>query len=221
MWDRLQDYDPRPSRAGSLALLGGSPCLDFANTASGRGTDVAMEHIRSYDDLLTWAVHAQVIGQDARGRLGDLAEQEPEGADFMFHKAITLREALHAVGVAIASAAEPDPKATEVFRNAFSGCMRHADFGRGDDAYGWWWPEDVDDLELPLWPVAYSAGMLFPEADPKRIKQCPAEDCGWLFLDRSKNASRRWCDMRTCGNRAKARRHYARVSGSVTPDISE
>ena len=85
---------------------------------------------------------------------------------------------------------------------------------RSDGNYGWWWPEDVDDLELPLWPIAYSAGILFPEIDPKRLKQCPSEDCGWLFMDRSKNASRRWCDMRTCGNRAKARRHYARVSAS-------
>ena len=63
-----------------------------------------------------------------------------------------------------------------------------------------------------LWPVAWSAAELLAQGPLERIRECPGQDtCGWLFLDLSKNASRRWCDMRVCGNRAKARRHYERT----------
>lgn len=48
----------------------------------------------------------------------------------------------------------------------------------------------------------------FPGID--RIKECPYPQCGRLFLDQSKNRSRRWCEMSMCGNRTKARRHYRR-----------
>jgi len=40
-----------------------------------------------------------------------------------------------------------------------------------------------------------------------QVRQCRGDNCGWLFVDGSKNHSRRWCDMRDCGNRAKVRRH--------------
>ena len=47
-----------------------------------------------------------------------------------------------------------------------------------------------------------------PRPEPERLKICP--NCQWLFLDRSRNRSRAWCDMAVCGNRAKASRHYRR-----------
>ncbi|MGL4489286.1 MAG: CGNR zinc finger domain-containing protein [Rhizobiaceae bacterium] len=58
--------------------------------------------------------------------------------------------------------------------------------------------------------VALSAMKLLDESVMRRCKACP--DCGWLFLDKSKNQSRMWCDMAVCGNRAKAKAHYARAS---------
>jgi predicted RNA-binding Zn ribbon-like protein len=61
-----------------------------------------------------------------------------------------------------------------------------------------------------LWPVARSAADLLTSQEQSRVRECAASDCGWLFLDLSRNRSRRWCDMETCGNRTKARRHYAR-----------
>jgi predicted RNA-binding Zn ribbon-like protein len=61
-----------------------------------------------------------------------------------------------------------------------------------------------------LGPIAWPAISLLSTADFARVKQCPGDDCGWLFLDQSKNNSRRWCDMATCGNRTKAERHRQR-----------
>lgn len=56
--------------------------------------------------------------------------------------------------------------------------------------------------------TAHSALRLAVNAEPDRLKICP--NCGWLFLDKSRNRSRTWCDMAICGNRAKASRHYYR-----------
>jgi predicted RNA-binding Zn ribbon-like protein len=61
-----------------------------------------------------------------------------------------------------------------------------------------------------LWPIVDAAADLLVRGEPERIKTCGSATCGWLFLDLSRNRSRRWCDMKDCGNRAKARRHYAR-----------
>ncbi|MGV3552361.1 CGNR zinc finger domain-containing protein [Rhizobium sp.] len=63
--------------------------------------------------------------------------------------------------------------------------------------------------------TARSALGLIASADTERLKICP--NCAWLFLDRSKNRSRTWCDMAVCGNRAKARLHYRRKQQGETP----
>lgn len=56
--------------------------------------------------------------------------------------------------------------------------------------------------------TALSALRLAADPPLERLRICG--HCGWLFIDRSKNRSRMWCDMAVCGNREKARRHYAR-----------
>lgn len=73
------------------------------------------------------------------------------------------------------------------------------------------WPVHELDLGLPRWPIVYSAAKLLASSGLDRVRQCAGDDCGWLFLDTSRNHSRRWCDMADCGNRAKARRHYRRT----------
>jgi predicted RNA-binding Zn ribbon-like protein len=69
-------------------------------------------------------------------------------------------------------------------------------------------------LDDALWAVARSAAdLLISETTLAHLRECAAETCGWLFLDRSKNGSRRWCDMKVCGNRAKVRRFRRRARG--------
>jgi len=71
-------------------------------------------------------------------------------------------------------------------------------------------PSPVARTGMPLASaVALSALALMPDA--RRVRVC--QNCRWLFLDRSRNGSRRWCDMAVCGNRQKARRHYQRRTG--------
>jgi predicted RNA-binding Zn ribbon-like protein len=73
------------------------------------------------------------------------------------------------------------------------------------------WRGDESGLDGILWPILRSAARLLTDGDHSRLGQC-ADDrgCGYLFYDTSRNRSRRWCDMNSCGNRAKSQRHYAR-----------
>jgi predicted RNA-binding Zn ribbon-like protein len=83
--------------------------------------------------------------------------------------------------------------------------------------FAWGWASEPPDLRAPLWPVARSAADLLTSSDLAALRLCAADTCAWLFLDTSRNGSRRWCSMRTCGNRAKARRHHARVRAAGAP----
>jgi predicted RNA-binding Zn ribbon-like protein len=82
------------------------------------------------------------------------------------------------------------------------------------DACSWVFADEGDELDRMLWPVAWSAASLLTSADIGLVRRCASPRCGWLFLDRSRNRSRRWCDMKGCGNAAKARRYYARRRGA-------
>jgi predicted RNA-binding Zn ribbon-like protein len=87
-----------------------------------------------------------------------------------------------------------------------------------DGAYSWGWDRSEDQgktpLDSPLWPVAKSAAQLLTSEKLGRVKLCAGEGCGWIFLDESRNSSRRWCDSRDCGNRERVRRHLARKRAS-------
>ena len=65
-------------------------------------------------------------------------------------------------------------------------------------------------LDTVLWPIAKSAADLLTSDRLACVRECAAQNCGWLFMDNSPNQRRRWCNMKICGNRAKARRHYER-----------
>jgi predicted RNA-binding Zn ribbon-like protein len=81
--------------------------------------------------------------------------------------------------------------------------------------FAWTWPDEEElDLARLLWPVARSAAELLTSPDRQLVRECLGDNCGWLFLDTSKNHRRTWCSMQGCGNRAKARRHYARRTTS-------
>lgn len=70
-----------------------------------------------------------------------------------------------------------------------------------------------------MWPIAWSITELLLSDKLSRVGQCAAENCGWLFLDTTRNHSRRWCEMEHCGNRAKAKRHYRRRRVKDHPEL--
>src|SRR5215212_8776434 len=203
-------------RGGRFELRGGVPSLEFVNTVGWRLTDRPNEYLRSYEDLLDWGGQAGLLTPGEREGLSRQAMLDPEGAQETLSRALALRQAVHRV-VSAAIAGEPqDESDLSALNGELSIALSHLRVmpAGGAGAYGWGWEWGENDgeapLDGPLWPVARSAAELLTSPKLGKVKVCAAKGCGWLFLDESRNGSRRWCDSRDCGNRERVRRHLAR-----------
>ena len=171
---------------------------------------LARENLHSYPHFLSWCEQA---GLAREGEVQRLREQEvlnPYKGAAVLGRAIALREAIYKIFFAIAQGNAPSTRDIEVLNTELAlglGRLRVGTSGEGR-GFSWQWAEEPMELDHGLGPIAYAAaGLLACDGDLEHIRQCKAENCGWLFLDSSKNHSRCWCDMRDCGNRAKVRRH--------------
>jgi predicted RNA-binding Zn ribbon-like protein len=191
-------------------LLGDCLCLDFANTVEDRTGPHPVDTLTDYARLVRWGWHAGELTLEQRDHLSDESAHRPGEAAATLARAITLREAIYRVFAAIAHGATPERADLAVIESANLAALAPAHLARRDEWFEWTW-DDAPVLDRPLWPVARSAIELLMSDRLSRVKQCPGtDDCGWLFLDLSKNGARRWCSMESCGSRAKMRRHYAR-----------
>ncbi|WP_159713511.1 CGNR zinc finger domain-containing protein [Geminicoccus flavidas] len=195
------------SRAGSLALVGGVLALDFANTAGGRDLPEPIEHLQAPRHLLDWSVHASVLPPELAGSLHATLAADPKAAQALLEAALGLREAIHRVGSAIAQRRTPAAPDLATLRQVSAAALAEAQLAPDESGRCSLRFAAAPATAAILGPIAWSALDLLRQGDLARLKQCPAADCGWLFLDTTRNGSRRWCDMATCGNRTKARRH--------------
>lgn len=185
-------------------------CLDFANTMTDRPSDSPRELFNSYNDLVSWGVQAHRVTENEAERLRDEAASHPADATAVLQRAIDLREAIYRIFSALANESSPEEADLVVLNAALSEGMAQAHIVPKADGFSWDWTGKEDALERILWLVARSAADLLISEQLHTVRECASEDCQWLFLDTSKNKSRRWCDMKSCGNRAKARRHSQR-----------
>ena len=199
-------------------LRGGVVCLDFVNTVGSRLTDRSSEYLRSYEDLLVWGRQAGLLAFEETEGLSRRAALDPEGAQETLSRALALREAIHRVISRTIAGEVQDESDLSALNRELSISLSHLRVRPADGAYGWDWDRSGDDggtrLDRPLWPVAQSAAELLTSPNLGRVKVCAGEGCGWVFLDESRNGSRRWCDSRDCGNRERVRRHLARKRAS-------
>jgi len=208
------DHPEPESEAGVFELSGGELCLDFANSWGNRG-DRSTDRLSSYGRLLRFALEAGQLSEREFERLAADAEREPAAAAAAWGRAVQLREALFELFDARARAVELPQSALEILNAWLAEALPWRRLSEGDGQLEWTWrrPGDRDWL-APLYPCVDSAARLVTSEDLGRVRVCDAEDCSWLFLDRSRSRSRRWCSMDSCGNRAKARRHYRRHRGN-------
>ncbi len=186
-------------------------CLDFANTLGDRTSPVPQEErLRTYADLVAFGEEAGILTPRAAARLRAGATGCPDEAGKVFAHAITYRESLYRVFSAVAAGGTPGADDLAALNAAFAAAAARARVVPAGDHFHWQWLEEGDALDAMLPPVAWSAAELLRAPEVRRIHECAGPDCSWLFVDKSKNGSRRWCDMKTCGNRAKARRHRTR-----------
>jgi predicted RNA-binding Zn ribbon-like protein len=197
-------------------LLGGRLCLDFVNTIEGRiGLDPE-DFLRGCADVLHWGEHAGLLTAAQVSMHSREAAKKPGAAAACLANAISLRELLYRIFLALAREAQPTADDLERLKRVYLDALAQAELSPEQQGFRWEWPAKAAGLEAILRYVARDAVELLCSPDVRRIKQCPgAGDCGWLFLDASKNRSRRWCSMEGCGSRVKMRRQYARRRDSA------
>lgn len=207
---RSDSPDRLPRDFATLNRVGGRLCLDFANTVNGRGLAQPDDWLGTYEDLARWAKHADLLDDRAARRLTSAGRRRPAEAARVLRRAIRLREALYRAFLVAAGGGRPAPSDLAVLNREWGEALTHLELTTGEPCCAVECRGDDDALDRILWSVARSATELLTSEDVARVKACDDHECAWLFLDESRNQSRRWCDMRDCGNRAKARRHYAR-----------
>jgi predicted RNA-binding Zn ribbon-like protein len=195
-------------------LLGGRLCLDFVNTVSGKRVLDPVERLREYADLVLWAEQVEVLDAAGARALLRRARAAPGEAQATLAEAHALREALFRLFVALSEGKPGTPEDLAVVDAQRAAALPHQHLVQGPGGVALAWEPPGEHLAAPLWPVALSAGELLTAPEERaRVRLCEAtheDGCGWVFLDETKNRRRRWCSMKDCGNRAKARRHYAR-----------
>jgi predicted RNA-binding Zn ribbon-like protein len=192
-------------------LEAGALCLDYANTLENRAGNHPQDLLNDYFDLLRWGEAAGILHTEQAKQLRQIAEHQPEGATAVYENAIQLRETLYRIFANFWEQGSASPDDLAILNDALSSALPHLQVIPSSPGFTWDWTKSPDNLEQILWPVARSAGELLVSDLLDRVRQC-ADDrgCSYLFVDTSRNRSRRWCSMESCGNRAKARRHYKR-----------
>ena len=195
----------------AFELNAGRLCLDFTNTVRARPLSDKVDLIGGYEDLLSWARQATILTPGEAATLGETARLQPRAAADALAQALTLREALYGVFSARAAGLPAPASDLRTINKAVGKAMTRA--GLSPSAAGgfeWSWPDAPLGVDRVAWWVARSASELLTSNDLTGVRECAGYDCGRLFMDGTKNRSRRWCDMASCGNRAKGRRHYER-----------
>lgn len=188
-------------------LIGGWLCLDFTNTADGDVNNEWTEQLNTYADLVGWAQQADLVDETRAAHLLAEAAARPAEAQAVLEHARQLRLMLYQVFSAVAR--DEVPNLTD-FNRAINEAARHLQSVLKAGDYTWDWSTEPQALDQMLWPVIWSGVDLLHSPQRKLIRECSGITCSWLFMDTSRNHSRRWCDMKDCGNRAKARAHYHR-----------
>jgi predicted RNA-binding Zn ribbon-like protein len=201
-------------------FVGGHPAADLVNTvdwldAGGVGRD----RFSTYDRVVEWATGGGIVGAATASRLRRMAAERPEEADAALETARAVRATLRRVFAAAARGTLADDDgaaAVAEFDALLAGVAPHLRVARpraaadGGPALRWVWADSAERLDSPLWPVIWSAAQLLTSADAARLRVCAGPDCGWVYVDRSRNGFRRWCEMATCGTQEKSRRRAER-----------
>ncbi|HET6654912.1 MAG TPA: ABATE domain-containing protein [Gammaproteobacteria bacterium] len=205
----MTDAHPDKDWLARIEIVGNHPAVDFVNTVHSRVEEPARDYLATPAHLIDWFRHMNLAGKtDARALYG----LPPARGERLLRDARDLRETLYAV-----FSGYVDGRSATAALNNLNRELETQGRWRSltpiSDGFEWRYriePAHPDSLFAPL---VFAAAELLRSPDLTRLKACPPPDgCGWLFIDRSRNASRTWCNMRTCGNAAKQRRLRARES---------
>ena len=185
-------------------------CLGFANTLGNRLTSHSVERLNHYGDVVAWECERGILSEQEAEQLAQEAARRPVEAASTLARAIVLREAIYRIFSAVAGERSPEAADMMILNIALASALAVLHIVAIEQGFVWAWSRGGEGLDRVLWPVVLSTVNLLTSNELRAVRECAAPNCGWLFLDTTRNRSRRWCDMMVCGNRAKARRHYER-----------
>ncbi len=205
---RTLSSDSAANRAQWVTVLGERLCLDLVNSANWLGNTAVDEAFSTPIDVVDWAERARILAPAAARRWRTRFGRDPDSAGTLVADVCACRQALRLLFDAAIRNAKPPSRA----RSLINACLRRGDAGRLVARGAGLGFEPLGNALGPwlLQRLATSAADLMLSADRNSLECCPGIRCGWFFLDRTRGRTRRWCQMETCGNRAKARRHYQR-----------
>jgi predicted RNA-binding Zn ribbon-like protein len=197
--------------------VGGDPSVDLVNTVDWTPRGLVDERLTDYERLTRWAEGTGLLSARQGSRLRARAAEHPRLADRAHRDAIALRWRLRQLFVAIAEGRSPGAMRELTDLNAALsaalGQLELLPWGAGDvegGALRWGWRDANERLDSVLWPVLRAAGDLLASEESARIRECGGDDCGWMYVDRSRNGLRRWCQMEVCGTKEKSRQRALR-----------
>jgi len=184
-------------------------CIDFANTRYWRGSE-PVETVHDFSEMVRWCDTNVMLGREAAEPALQWSEKHGREAAAIFDDAIALRETIYRICFALADGKTPEARDVAAINASLDRAPERRVLAHHEKTFGWRIDRDALNAAGLLAPVLWSAGDLIVSPEGGRLRHCLNDQCGWLFMDDSKNGSRRWCSMRSCGNRAKAQRHYLR-----------
>lgn len=197
-----------------MRVVGGNVALDLANTMHDEfGGEPDFDHLGDYGDLVAWSVRVGLVSEGSAGRLLEIADRRPSEAEAAHARVLATRDLLYEVFGAVAVGERPSPEGLEALRREEGEAISEARLVPVGGRFAWEWP-DGEYLGRMRYPVVHAAVELLTRGPLDRLKTCAA--CPWLFLDESKNRSRRWCSMEVCGTDEKVRRYLARRAARRT-----
>jgi predicted RNA-binding Zn ribbon-like protein len=196
--------------AETFRCPGGELCLDFCNSGQGIRGSRGEEWITDFAALLTWLQAAGALAPRQVSALRTAAEQAPPAAERVWSRALAFREALARVLLARAREKLPAGEDLRALEAEYARTARYGRLASTEEGFRWTVDPQADELELALRPIVESAISLMTSPRMARLRRCGNDTCYWLFIDETKNCSRRWCEMASCGNLMKVRRHRER-----------
>jgi predicted RNA-binding Zn ribbon-like protein len=193
---------------GTYKLIGGALALEFSNTVSWRGTEREHDWLDRFSNYLLWGRYTGILNDVDFASLERRSEARPAEAESALQSAGELRESIYRLFSSSQAGHGLQPGDLRGLNVYLGEALHHLELGVTVSSVHWRWNDMHSNLRSVLWPVAWSAAELLQSSDLSLVRAC--ESCGWLFLDRTRNHSRRWCTMEDCGNREKVRRYRTR-----------
>jgi len=203
-------------KVAAFDLSGGHPALNLVNSLDNRfSSQGPAELLNGYEDLLRFMAQSRLLDASQLQLLSRTAKSA--AAARALRAAKELRETLATILYGMLKGCAPSAAELLRLQRYFQAAGLHRELAWRSTAGAvrrvsaqWQWGRFAKNSELPVWILAQSAAELVLAGALQRVRACDADTCRWLFLDTSKNASRRWCNMKVCGNRMKARRFQER-----------